>query len=159
MRRPVTSKYPANEHLVRYPKLWRTNIRVLFVVGLAALFSAPYHAALAQEEDVIEAGRQEFSQKCMVCHGMEGNGDGVLAPHLTAQPSDLSLLSKQNGGTFPFWETYGRIDGRNVEVVNSHGTNDMPVWGTDEPYKGPGGALPMGQILAIVFFLQSIQEE
>jgi mono/diheme cytochrome c family protein len=140
-------------------KLWRTITKLLAGVVLMALFWAPAPAALAQQalDDVIEAGRQQFSQKCAVCHGLEGKGDGVLGQHLKEKPADLSLLSKENGGTFPFWETFGNIDGR--EIVRTHETGDMPVWGTDERWEGASGALAMGQILEIVFFLQSIQEE
>ena len=140
-------------------RLWPTITKLLAGVSLMALLWAPAPAALAQQEqdDVIEAGQHQFSQKCAVCHGLEGKGDGVLGPHLKEQPADLSLLSKENGGTFPFWETFGKIDGR--EIVRTHATGDMPVWGTDERWEGAGGALAMGQILEIVFFLQSIQEE
>jgi mono/diheme cytochrome c family protein len=156
----MTEKLPSglSVHCIR---LWRTLAKIFAAVGLSALFWAPYHSAFAQQsqDNVIEAGRQQFSQKCIVCHGLEAKGDGVLAPHLTAQAADLTLLSKKNGGTFPFWQTYSKIDGRETEVVRTHGTSDMPVWGTDEQYEGTGGALPMGQILAIVFFLQSIQQE
>lgn len=142
--------------LVRAP-VWQTITKALAGVGLMALLWAPSPAALAQEEDVIASGRQQFSQSCAVCHGMEGRGDGVLGPHLKEQPADLSQLSKKNGGTFPFWEVYGKIDGR--EKIGAHGSDDMPVWGTDERYEGTSGRLAMGQILEIVFFLQSIQEE
>ncbi len=138
-------------------QLWRTITRLLAGVGLVALFWAPAPAALAQQEEVIESGEQQFSQQCAVCHGLEGQGDGVLGPHLKEQPADLSRLSERNGGTFPFWEVYGKIDGR--DKVGAHGAGDMPVWGTDERYEGTSGRLAMGQILEIVFFLQSIQEE
>ncbi len=138
-------------------RLWRTITKLLAGVSLVALLWAPAPAALAQQEDVIESGRQQFSQQCAVCHGLEGQGDGVLGPHLKEQPADLSRLSERNGGTFPFWEVYGKIDGRNK--VGAHGPGDMPVWGTVERYEGTSGRLAMGQILEIVFFLQSIQEE
>ena len=138
-------------------RLWRTITKLLAGVSLVALLWAPAPAALAQHEDVIESGRQQFSQQCAVCHGLEGQGDGVLGPHLKEQPADLSRLSERNGGTFPFWEVYGKIDGR--DKVGAHGPDDMPVWGTDERYEGTSGRLAMGQILEIVFFLQSIQEE
>jgi mono/diheme cytochrome c family protein len=138
-------------------KLWWTITKVLAGVGLVALLWAPSHAASAQQEDVIESGQQQFNQRCAVCHGLEGQGDGVLGPHLKEQPADLSRLSERNGGTFPFWEIYGKIDGR--DKVDAHGPDDMPVWGTDERYEGTSGRLAMGQILEIVFFLQSIQEE
>ncbi len=138
-------------------RLWRTITKLLAGVSLVALLWAPAPAALAQQEEVIESGQQQFSRQCAVCHGLEGQGDGVLGQHLKEQPADLSRLSKENGGTFPFWETFGKIDGR--EIVSSHGSGDMPVWGTDERYEGTSGRLAMGQILEIVFFLQSIQEE
>ncbi len=138
-------------------RLWRTITKLLAGVSLVALLWAPAPAALAQQEEVIESGQQQFSQQCAVCHGLEGQGDGVLGPHLKEQPADLSRLSERNGGTFPFWEVYGKIDGR--DKVSAHGPDDMPVWGTDERYEGTSGRLAMGQILEIVFFLQSIQEE
>jgi len=138
-------------------RLWRTITKLLAGLSLVALLWALAPAALAQQEDVIESGQQQFNQRCAVCHGLEGQGDGVLGPHLKEQPADLSQLSERNGGTFPFWEVYGKIDGR--DKVGAHGPGDMPVWGTDERYEGTSGRLAMGQILEIVFFLQSIQEE
>jgi len=125
-------------------RLWRTITKLLAGVSLVALLWAPAPAALAQQEEVIESGQQQFSQQC-------------LGPHLKEQPADLSRLSERNGGTFPFWEVYGKIDGR--DKVGAHGPDDMPVWGTDERYEGTSGRLAMGQILELVFFLQSIQEE
>lgn len=150
-------KYLPNEPSARSTKPWWTVTKVVGVVGLVALFSAPYQAALAQEEEVIESGRQQFVQRCAVCHGQEGQGDGVLAAHLKQKPADLTRLSEKSGGTFPFWGAYRKIDGR--DRVGAHGPDDMPVWGTDEQFVGVGGRLAMGQILQIVFFLQAIQEE
>jgi mono/diheme cytochrome c family protein len=130
---------------------------VLTGLVLVALLGAPIDAAFAQEEEVIESGQRLFNQKCAICHGMEGKGDGTLGLQLKNQPADLSQLSKLNAGTFPFWQIYGKIDGR--EDVGAHGPGDMPVWGTDDQYVGTAGRLAKGQILEIVFFLQSIQEK
>jgi mono/diheme cytochrome c family protein len=153
------TRYPSNELSAGCIRRLRTVKKVFAAAGLVALFWLPVHAAQAQQakDDVIEMGRQQFAQRCAVCHGPEGTGNGVLGPHLKAQPADLTRLSAANGGTFPFWETYSNIDGR--EIVSTHGTSDMPVWGTDEQFEGSGGRLAMGQILEIVFFLQSIQKE
>lgn len=129
---------------------------VLTGVALAVLLGTPNDAAFAQQEDVVESGQQLFNQKCAICHGLEGKGDGTLGLQLKNRPADLSQLSKLNAGTFPFWQTYGKIDGR--EDVGAHGPGDMPVWGTDDQYVGTGGRLAKGQILEIVFFLESIQE-
>jgi len=125
--------------------------------GLVAVLWALSPAALAQQQDVIASGQQVFNVRCAICHGLQGKGDGALGEHLKTQPADLSQLSTRKAGSFPFWEVYGKIDGR--DNIGAHGPSDMPVWGTDELQEGTGGRLTMGQILKIVFFLQSIQEE
>lgn len=136
---------------------WRTTTRMLAGASLLALLLAPAHSALAQQEDVIKSGQQLFNQKCAVCHGADGKGDGVLAAHLKKQPADLTGLSERNGGKFAFWEVYRKIDGR--DVVDAHGPSDMPVWGSDEVHEGTSGRLARAQIVEIVFFLESIQKE
>jgi len=158
------TKYLRNRFSVRLTsavrdldKLWRTITRVFAGVALVALLWAPDDAAFAQQEKVIENGQRLFNQKCAICHGMEGKGDGALGLQLKVQPADLSRLSKSNDGAFPFWQVYGKIDGR--ENIGAHGPSEMPIWGTDDEYVGVGGRLAEGQILEIVFFLESIQEE
>jgi mono/diheme cytochrome c family protein len=130
---------------------------VLTGVALVALLWAPNNAVLAQQEEVIESGQRLFTQKCAICHGLAGKGDGTLGLQLKEPPADLARLSERNAGTFPFWQAYRKIDGR--EDIGAHGPGDMPVWGSNERYEGTGGRLAAGQILEIVFFLQSIQEE
>ncbi|MDH3645926.1 MAG: cytochrome c [Gammaproteobacteria bacterium] len=111
----------------------------------------------AQQSEVIDSGRTVFNRKCAVCHGLEGTGGGPLGAHLKKRPADLSHISRRNGGTFPFWSVYSTIDGR--DEVGSHGSREMPVWGTNEPTETTSGRLTMGQILAIAFFLESLQED
>ncbi len=59
------------------------------------------------------------------------------------------------------WQVYRIIDGR--EEVKGHGTRDMPIWG--EVFRQPEGGRPVdethaiGRILALVYYLQSIQEK
>lgn len=140
----------------RRPGLTRKTTRVFAAVALAALYSVPGSDPLAQEQEVIENGRQLFNQKCAICHGQGGKGDGALGLQLKKRPADLSQVSKRNAGKFPFWQVYGTIDGR--QDIGAHGPREMPVWGSDDRYVGTAGRLASGQILEIVFFLQSIQE-
>lgn len=72
-------------------------------------------------------GEAEYLNSCAACHGLEGRGDGALAPLLTKRPADLTRLADRNGGSFPYERVVNVIDGR--EVVPSHGTREMPVWG------------------------------
>lgn len=112
--------------------------------------------ALAQE-DVIKAGQQLFKRKCAVCHGLGAKGDGDLAKHLKVTPADLTRITERNAGIFPFWLIYGKIDGR--EDVSGHGPREMPVWGTTEPsdIAKSTGHLSRGQMLELVFYIESVQ--
>lgn len=80
---------------------------------------------IAQKADL---GKREYDGNCAVCHGQQGIGDGPYASLLDTRIPDLTTLSKRNAGVFPFVRVYELIDG--TQVVRSHGTRDMPIWGT-----------------------------
>jgi mono/diheme cytochrome c family protein len=95
---------------------------LLLAGGLFAGLQA--HAA-----EKMDFGKREYESNCASCHGARGKGDGPYKPFLNKSPSDLTVLSKSNGGVFPFERTYAIIDGR--QVVKAHGPMDMPVWGAE----------------------------
>src|SRR5215510_10143184 len=113
-----------------------------------------------EEKEVAAAGRPIYEQYCASCHGRGGKGDGGAISLLTIKPADLTQLSKRNGGTYPFWQVYGTIDGR--KETKGHGTSDMPIWGQEFRQEAGGGALAQsqvrGRILELVYYLESIQE-
>ena len=105
----------------------------------AALASGACDAAAAQDKSYGEA---EYLNSCAVCHGLEGKGDGPLGDVLVKRPADLTRLSKQNGGDFPYSRVFAVIDGR--YVLPEHGEREMPVWGRqfleeDAKLYGPSG--------------------
>ena len=100
--------------------------RVVLVGAVALGVSG---AANAQGRARTDFGRREYDSKCAACHGPKGKGDGVYKPFLTRSPSDLTRLSKANGGVFPYQSTYEVVDGR--ALVEGHGPRDMPIWGGD----------------------------
>lgn len=93
----------------------------------AALLAGMNGAALAAGKDRPDIGKIEYDNKCAVCHGLSGKGDGGVIDLLRKAPTDLTQLSKRNGGVFPFDRVYAVIDGR--EFVMGHGDRDMPIWG------------------------------
>ena len=120
-------------------------------------------AGSSQEAEVIESGKHEFHQNCIICHGIDGKGNSIMRNLnlLVENPPDLTQISKQHGGEFPFWMVYRIIDGR--EPVKGHNTPDMAIWG-DLFTLQEGRALPSetkatGRILNLVHYLQSIQEK
>lgn len=137
-------------------------------VGAAAFCVAS--VAFAQSEK--DFGKAEYAAKCASCHGLSGKGDGPLSRtgELTRRPSDLTTLSKRNGGVFPAQRVYEIIDGRTE--VGAHGLRDMPVWGADFRTRTPDlpampgmpgaydfrGTMAHARILALVDYLDRIQE-
>lgn len=95
---------------------------VAFVLCLALVFAATSFA-IAQD-----TGKQDFTKHCVGCHGADGKGHGpdlyILAG---VKPADLTVLSKKNGGVFPFQDVEDTIDGR--KKVPKHNRFDMPFWG------------------------------
>ncbi len=97
---------------------------ILVAASMAMAFNGQTRAA---DDALMDVGKQEYDDKCAVCHGQNGKGKGPIADMLKVAPSDLTILTKNNGGVFPFGRVYGVIDGR--QVVKLHGERSMPVWG------------------------------
>jgi mono/diheme cytochrome c family protein len=127
---------------------------------MALLWVTP---AVAQEQDVIEAGKREFQRSCATCHGVEAKGDGPSAGFLNVKPADLTQLSKKHGGVFLFWRVYEEIEGSKDFVIRGHGTREMPIWGERFRFeRSDSEAQKMGvrgRILSLVYYLRSIQEK
>jgi len=98
-----------------------------------------------------------------------------MAAYLKPPPSDLTQLTKQNNGVFPFAEVVKTIDGRSE--VKGHGSREMPVWGkvfrppypgspvdlegarTSELFGPESEAVVRGRILALAEYLHRIQQK
>jgi mono/diheme cytochrome c family protein len=96
-------------------------LKWLMTAGLAAGMAG---AAQAQDVDV---GKSEYQSSCASCHGADGKGNGPLRAQLKVPPSDLTVLARNNNGTFPATALYETIDGS--KAVPAHGSREMPIWG------------------------------
>jgi mono/diheme cytochrome c family protein len=72
-------------------------------------------------------GPDLFRAHCAPCHGSDAKGGGPIAPTLKTKPADLTVIAKNSGGKFPSARVIKIISGD--EVLASHGSRDMPVWG------------------------------
>lgn len=105
------------------------KLKMLSVIsGLIASLCLVGNVA-AGGKDKVDLGKVEYMNKCAVCHGQSGKGDGGAVDVLKVAPTDLTSLSKKNGGVFPFERVMMVIDGR--QIVKGHGERDMPIWGSD----------------------------
>lgn len=131
-------------------KIWKT-------IALAGLTLLLCKIALAE----TSAGK-DFARDCAECHGAEGKG---------AQPdkravrgyisTDLTQISKRNGGEFPRQKVYDAIDGRTR--IKAHFRGDMPRWGAryrvDENDHSKTEQEVRERISGLVEFIESIQEK
>jgi len=98
-----------------------------------------WYSAYAGAENA-DSDKAEYLSHCAECHGLDGKGTGPSASKLKTKPSDLTLIAKKNSGLFPITKVYSSIDGR--YEIESHDTDDMPIWGCRHtpPYIGSSTA-------------------
>lgn len=133
----------------------------------ALVASAIAAAGGAVAQDAGDFGKAEYTASCASCHGADGTGSGPVAQFLVKKPSDLTTLSKRNGGAFPNQLVWEMIDGRSSGEVGPHGSREMPVWGSTyraqaqrqagEPARGPEWYV-RGRIVALLDYLARIQK-
>src|SRR5665811_843594 len=92
----------------------------------ATLIAAPVlgYAQPANLDPYVDTGKIEYQSQCAICHGELGKGDGTFGEMLKKKPSDLTVLSENNRGLFPFKRINEVISGT-VDVAG-HGPRNMP---------------------------------
>jgi len=101
-------------------------------------------------------GQETFLKHCASCHGKTAKGDGPAAFVLRRQPPDLTTLSKRHEDKFPA----GYVSSVLLfgESFASHGSEDMPIWGsrfkTLDPVHDPTGQQHIDDVVA---YTQSLQ--
>jgi hypothetical protein len=161
---------PTTDAPVRYHFSLSTKEDLMFRLTIAAVATAlallgvfVSHVPEADAEDP-HLGVIEYEISCMPCHGVEGHGDGRLAPALKTRPADLTKIAKANKGVFPASKVADIIDGR--QIVSIHGPREMPVWGdryrkpieSNEPFARIEQRARR-QINALVEYLKTLQEK
>jgi mono/diheme cytochrome c family protein len=122
---------------------------------IAAFIVAVGTGSQAQNNDF---GKMAYMSSCAECHGADGKGNGPLSATLKTKPSDLTVLAKDNNGSFPVQKMYEIIDAR--KSVVEHGTREMPVWGDRFLSFGPDTQhIAQNRIMAIIDYLKRIQVE
>jgi mono/diheme cytochrome c family protein len=70
------------------------------------------------------SGKEMFNSYCAVCHGEDGKGRGPAARALKKAPADLTRLSKNNKGKYPWMKVNSTILG-----TSNRAKHEMPEWG------------------------------
>ena len=144
-----------------YSKLVEVFALGVVALGVGTTANAQQSGPAASSVDV---GKYEYDGHCAICHGLSGTAkeEGAYSSLLSKTIANLTTLSKNNGGVFPFARVYQTIDGR--EQVQAHGTREMPVWGREymamsaniSPYYDHE-AFARGKILALTEYVYRLQ--
>jgi mono/diheme cytochrome c family protein len=132
-----------------FRRLGRASV-LLLIAGLA-------FASRATAAD--HPGKAVFDQYCASCHGVAADGTGPVAAEMKIAPSDLRKLATKYGEPLPKAKLREFVDGR--QMVRSHGSADMPVWGEDLIRNAPPTAnaefFKRGTIIVILDYIETLQ--
>jgi mono/diheme cytochrome c family protein len=143
--------------------------KLITAVLMASLASASFFALTQQPKTTIKqvpikptspaSGQQMFTNYCASCHGSDGAGNGPAAPAMKTHPTNLTMLSKKNGGTFPSAHVQTILQ---FGIENrSHGSADMPVWGdlmSTLHGSGPNATVVHQRINNLTQYLKQMQQ-
>lgn len=139
------------------------KINTYFSISLVVFLVTTGLAVAEKAKQVTDiVGKKEFVTYCGSCHGSNGKGDGPIVDFLERKPPNLTLLSKNNNGAFPFERIWGVFDG--TYIFAEHGTSEMPIWGyrfvqeAQQQHESDIATKAKAKALDIVLYLQVIQE-
>ena len=104
----------------------------------------------------VTAGQEMFRAYCASCHGLDAKGNGPAASALKKNPSDLTHLTKLYG-QFPAAMVEHVISGD--QLVLSHGTREMPIWGEAFRNVNADQKLAKLKVQNLRIYLESIQQK
>jgi mono/diheme cytochrome c family protein len=140
-------------------KLWMTCGAVGIMslsLGGATVNAQTIRRGTAPRIQSVE-GVDSFKAYCAVCHGPAAKGDGPAATALKKAPADLTTIAKRNGGKFSATDVEAVIMGQ--QVLASHGSREMPIWGPVFESLAPDNSVMKMRVANLVNYLKSIQTQ
>ncbi len=106
--------------------------KTMVTLGVVALGMMTVSACAPHKIPSIEysepSGRDIYMAECARCHGEDAKGNPAEAVGPSEARTDLTGLSKRNGGKFPADEVRAIVGGLE-DIPAHHGPDPMPVWG------------------------------
>ena len=131
------------------------SVSLITALGISGPQTKNEHKS-APKPASASAGQETFLKYCASCHGKTAKGDGPAAFALRTTPPDLTTLSKRHEDKFPV----GYVSSVLIfgESLASHGSEDMPIWGsrfkTLDRVHDPTGQQHIDDVVAFIRSLQ-----
>jgi mono/diheme cytochrome c family protein len=137
------------------PKAILSGVALLTALGIVCAQGRTEQKPAATQTNKA-SGKETFLRFCASCHGDNAKGNGPAAIALKTPPSDLTTLSRRHEGKYPAGYVSAVLKfGRSAA---SHGTEDMPVWGSSfktlDPVHDPTGQQHVDDVVAYIGSLQ-----
>ena len=144
---------------------WRQPNRfgAFAMVAVANFF--PFCTTASAQVSQPSTAKKDYVLHCADCHGVTGVGDGPATQVIPGfKPTNLTRLSKNNGGKFPRQEVQDVIDGRKRLTGHYDSDTDMPLWGlTFQPegreFSKEAEEKVKARISGLVKYIEEIQEK
>ncbi|WP_348264093.1 c-type cytochrome [Telmatobacter sp. DSM 110680] len=104
-----------------------TAAATLLAASLSFADQAPSKVVIPVDRTASTDAKQMYTSYCAPCHGTDGKGHGPVAASLKSQPTDLTVIQKNNQGKFPDAHVAAIL--QFGAEVPAHGTATMPIWG------------------------------
>jgi mono/diheme cytochrome c family protein len=108
-------------------RLLVTALTATLAVGMSYADQSNAKVTINVNKTAATSGKQMYANYCAPCHGVDGRGQGPVAPALKVPPVDLTVLARNNHGKFPDAHIVSVL--QNGAEIQSHGSAEMPVWG------------------------------
>ena len=111
----------------------------------------------APKQPSVASGQETFLKYCASCHGKDAKGDGPAAFVLRTPAPNLTTLSERHENKYP--AGYVSVVLTFGKSFASHGSEDMPIWGsrfkTIDPVHDPTGQQHIDDVIAYLGSLQA----
>lgn len=125
---------------------------LITLIAFVLFFDSTFQSSAANDR-----GRKLYLQYCASCHGVDGTGNGPVAPNLKVAPPDLTRIEKKDG-KFPAVHVQMVIAGEvGATELTVHGTKEMPVWGQVFRYQH-SQTHSLLNVYALTKYIESIQK-
>jgi mono/diheme cytochrome c family protein len=137
-----------------------TGLAAVLAVGIGYADQSTGGVVVAISKTPASSGKLMYASYCSSCHGLDLKGNGPTAQVLKKQPADLTLLTKNNRGRFPFDRVRSVLEFGSARQAGEDGP--MPVWGPilaqmDAAHAGQG--IGMVRIISLTQYLESLQSK